>query len=95
MLSTHSVLQNWSINRPHLEPAAQFLSILYPGLTRIRIKESDYYNLTRIRISVKVRSSEGGDLLRGVVYASHLDEAVSRIIQRISSQPEMLKLAKS
>lgn len=91
MLSTHPTLQNWSTNRPHLSGAAQFLSSLYPGLHRIRIKESDFYNRVRIRITVKVK--QGNDLIVGRIQASHLDTAISKIIQRIDSQPELRKIA--
>ena len=91
MLTTHSALQNWSTNRPHLSGAAQFLSSLYPGLHRIRIKESDFYNRVRIRITVKVK--QGNDLIVGRIQASHLDTAISKIIQRIDSQPELRKIA--
>ena len=93
MLTTHSALQNWSINRPHLSAAAQFLSSLYPGLHRIRIKESDYFNSVRIRITVKVKTPKGKDLIVGRIQASHLDTAISRIIRRIDSQPELRKIA--
>lgn len=91
MLTTHSALQNWSTNRPHLSGAAQFLSSLYPGLHRIRIKESDFYDRVRIRITVKVK--QGNDLIVGRIQASHLDTAISKIIQRIDSQPELRKIA--
>ena len=93
MLTTHSALQNWSTNRPHLSGAAQFLSSLYPGLHRIRIKESDFYDRVRIRITVKVK--QGNDLIVGRIQASHLDTAISKIIQRIDSQPELRKIAVS
>lgn len=95
MLTTHSALQNWSTNRPHLSGAAQFLSSLYPGLHRIRIKESDYFNSVRIRITVKVKTAQGKALIVGRIQASHLDTAISRIIRRIDSQPELRKLALS
>lgn len=95
MLTTHPQLQNWSTNRPHLSGAAQFLSSLYPGLHRIRIKESDYFNTVRIRITVKVKTAQGKDLIVGRIQASHLDTAISRIIRRIDSQPELRKLALS
>ena len=91
MLSNTAELQNWSTNRPHLSGAAQFLSSLYPGLHRIRIKESDFYDRVRIRITVKVK--QGNDLIVGRIQASHLDTAISRIIQRIDSQPELRKIA--
>ena len=95
MLRTHSALQNWSTNRPHLSGAAQFLSSLYPGLHRIRIKESDYFNTVRIRITVKARPDSPGQLISGTITAGHLDIAISRIIQRIDSQPELRKIAVS
>lgn len=95
MLRTHSTLQNWSVNRPHLSGAAQFLSSLYPGLHRIRIKESDFYNRVRIRITVKARPDSPGQLISGTITAGHLDIAISRIIQRIDSQPKLRKIAVS
>ena len=91
MLTNTTELQNWSTNRPHLSGAAQFLSSLYPGLHRIRIKESDFYNRVRIRITVKVK--QGNDLIVGRIQASHLDTAISKIIRRIDSQPELRKIA--
>lgn len=95
MLRTHSALQNWSTNRPHLSGAAQFLQSLYPGLHRIRIKESDFYNRVRIRITVKARPDSPGQMISGTITAGHLDIAISRIIQRIDSQPELRKIAVS
>lgn len=91
MLTTHSA--NWSVNRPHLQNAAQLLASFYPGLKTIRIKESDFYDRVRIRITVKVK--QGNDLIVGRIQASHLDTAISKIIQRIDSQPELRKIAVS
>ena len=95
MLRTHSTLQNWSVNRPHLQNAAQLLASLYPGLQTIRVKESDFHNRVRIRITVKARPYSHGQMISGTITAGHLDIAISRIIQRIDSQPELRKIAVS
>lgn len=91
MSTTHS--NYWSVNRPHLQSAAQLLATFYPGLKTIRIKESDFYNRIRIRITIKAQEAGTGNLLTGTIRASRLDQAVSRIIQRIDSQPELRKAA--